>query len=249
MGNEGPDMFGKKRRNEPTVVGLGSVLEGTLRVAAELQIDGKVIGSVFGASDVSVGPEGSVEGELHGDNVAIAGRVEGALAVRGHLQLVPGGVVSGDMRYGSIQIERGAEISGRSGKLEREPAGAGQGAAQAVPEAVERPSRPPEQHPGGSAAKPSGTEVGEQLEDANDSAVHGLQASCAQPAGESVAQPEQPMELAERSGGIAPAATGDSEPAAPGQARTPDGAPEGHDGKRAEPAQSTDPPRSDLSVH
>ena len=71
-----------RKRDEETVLAKGASLRGDLRVEGNLQINGRVDGTIDAQGKVLVGPEGSVQGELRGETVTVAGRVEGEVAAR-----------------------------------------------------------------------------------------------------------------------------------------------------------------------
>jgi cytoskeletal protein CcmA (bactofilin family) len=109
-------MFGSKARSssasEPTVIGKGTVIEGTIKVLGRVQVDGQIDGTLIAEGHVSVGPTGSVLGELVAEELAVGGRVEGRVNVRDHLHIAPGGLARGEVRYGSLQVDRGGVIDG-----------------------------------------------------------------------------------------------------------------------------------------
>jgi cytoskeletal protein CcmA (bactofilin family) len=107
-------MFGKKAGSaaEPTVIGRGAVIEGKVRASGPIQIDGHVEGALQVEGQVSVGPSGTVTGELVADDVVVGGRVQGKVFARAHLHVASGGSVRGEVRYGSLQIDRGGVIDG-----------------------------------------------------------------------------------------------------------------------------------------
>ena len=107
-------MFGKKKRGGPTLIGEGSELEGTLHALEGLQVDGTVEGTVEVQGGMSVGPKGILKGEVRADTAAVAGRVEGRLVVDGHLHLLATGHLEGEISYGTLQVETGGELSGRT---------------------------------------------------------------------------------------------------------------------------------------
>ena len=96
---------------EPTVIGRGSRVAGTLRLKGRVQIDGEVEGHVF-ADDghVSIGPSGSVVGELSAAELVVGGRVEGKVRVTGLVHVVQGGSAIGALQYASIQVDRGGTL-------------------------------------------------------------------------------------------------------------------------------------------
>jgi cytoskeletal protein CcmA (bactofilin family) len=111
-------MFGKKgaATGSVTMVAKGDALEGTLRIAGQLHVDGEIVGSVIAEGPVSIGPEGKVKGEVRGQDVAIAGRVEGVVRAKGSLHMLPTGVVEGDAYFQTLQVDRGGVIYGHTGK-------------------------------------------------------------------------------------------------------------------------------------
>jgi cytoskeletal protein CcmA (bactofilin family) len=120
-------MFGKKttaNSAEPTVIGRGAIIEGTVRASGPIQVDGQIEGTLQVDGQVSVGPHGAITGELIADEIVIGGRAHGKVSARGHLHVAAGGSVRGEVRYGSLQIDRGGVIDGNTGQgeTEEEPA-------------------------------------------------------------------------------------------------------------------------------
>jgi len=96
---------------EPTVIGRGSRVAGTLRVKGRVQIDGEVEGHVFAeGGHVSIGPSGSVVGELSAAELVVGGRIEGTVRVTGLVHVVSGGSAIGMLQYSGIQVDRGGAL-------------------------------------------------------------------------------------------------------------------------------------------
>ncbi|WP_250265939.1 bactofilin family protein [Rhodovastum atsumiense] len=93
-----------------TVIGADTVLEGTIRAAGNLRIEGSVTGTVI-ADRVAVGEEGRVEGAIEAGSVRIAGEVKGSVAAR-EIDVLRAARVDADMSYTEIAIERGARVRG-----------------------------------------------------------------------------------------------------------------------------------------
>jgi cytoskeletal protein CcmA (bactofilin family) len=106
-------MFGSKAE-EPTVIGRGAVIEGTVRVRGRVQVDGRVDGTLEVEGTLSVGPEGRVRGEVIADDIAVGGEIEGKVTAKKHLHVVRSGKVRGEVRYDTLQIDRGAVLDGRT---------------------------------------------------------------------------------------------------------------------------------------
>jgi cytoskeletal protein CcmA (bactofilin family) len=108
-------MFGNKSRSEsaePTVIGSGTVVEGSIRVGGPIQVDGQIDGALIAEGDAAIGRTGSVLGDVFADDLMIAGRVEGNVTVRDHLHVASGGSMLGEARYGSLQVDRGGVLAG-----------------------------------------------------------------------------------------------------------------------------------------
>ena len=104
----------RSKNAEPTVVGQGSRIEGSVRASGRVQIDGCIEGKLEVDGDVSIGPTGAIVGEVIADEIAVGGRVEGKLSARKHLYVAATGSVQGEICYGSLQVERGAVLDGRT---------------------------------------------------------------------------------------------------------------------------------------
>jgi cytoskeletal protein CcmA (bactofilin family) len=74
-------MFGSKSE-EPTVIGRGAVIEGTVRVRGRVQVDGRVEGTLEVEGMLSVGPEGRVSGEVIAEDIAVGGEFEGKITAK-----------------------------------------------------------------------------------------------------------------------------------------------------------------------
>ena len=107
-------MFGSKKANpsEPTVIGKGAVIEGTVRVLGPVQVDGEIDGSLLAEGHVSVGPTGIIMGDVVAEDLALGGRIEGRIEVRKHLYIAPGASARGEVRYGTLQVDRGGVLDG-----------------------------------------------------------------------------------------------------------------------------------------
>jgi cytoskeletal protein CcmA (bactofilin family) len=95
-----------------TMIGEGTVFEGSLRVESDIRIGGQIIGTLQVGGRVIVAPEGSVEGEMQATEADISGRVEGDLDVEGRLILRGTGRVEGNVRTARLIVEEGAVFNG-----------------------------------------------------------------------------------------------------------------------------------------
>jgi cytoskeletal protein CcmA (bactofilin family) len=117
-------MFGnssKSRPHEPSLIGKGALIEGTVRVSGPVQVDGRIDGGLISDGHVAIGPTGSVSGELVAAELVVAGSVDGRVSVSGYLHVTAGGSACGEVHYGSLQVDRGGVLSGSTLQDEHTP--------------------------------------------------------------------------------------------------------------------------------
>ena len=94
------------------VVGRDITLTGEIADCDILVVEGKVSASLRGSQRIEIAEDGVFEGNLDIDVAEIKGRFEGELVARDRLIIRRTGRVSGLIRYGEIEIERGGRVSG-----------------------------------------------------------------------------------------------------------------------------------------
>lgn len=87
------------------------VIEGDIDSAGPVDVEGKVLGQVR-APDILIAPTGILEGTAVAHDLAVQGRISGAITAR-NVSLTNTAVVLADIRHESIAIESGAEVEGR----------------------------------------------------------------------------------------------------------------------------------------
>jgi cytoskeletal protein CcmA (bactofilin family) len=111
-------MFTNKKAQPPirTLIGEGSVLQGEIRFADGLRIDGEVRGDVIAndgtASVVVISERAKVIGRIHAAHVIINGEVQGPIESHQLLELQPKARVIGDIRYEALEMHQGAQVDG-----------------------------------------------------------------------------------------------------------------------------------------
>ena len=114
-------MFGSKKRQDSqsgtTLIARNTRVEGALRYAGDLHIEGHVAGDIYaedGAhSVVKILENGRVDGEVHSTEVVVNGHVAGDIHATKQLYLAEKAVIEGNVHYATIEIERGAQINGK----------------------------------------------------------------------------------------------------------------------------------------
>src|ERR1700722_6328093 len=113
-------MFKKREKNSAaqidTLIGRNTSVQGDIVFSGGLHIDGHVTGSVratAAAGQLSVSEHGVVEGSVGAPQVVLNGRVDGDIVGPERVVLGAKARVRGNVYYGVIEMELGAEISGK----------------------------------------------------------------------------------------------------------------------------------------
>lgn len=96
-----------------TIIGAGTVINGDIKSDGDIRIDGLLNGNLFAKAKIFIGPEGAVEGDIHGDQADILGKVTGQIRIKELLQLLAKCDVKGDIFSGKLQVEPTASFNGR----------------------------------------------------------------------------------------------------------------------------------------
>lgn len=100
-----------------TLIASGTSVRGDIHFSGRLYVSGAVTGNMTADEGVAgtlfVDEGGSVEGDIQAAHVIIAGRVEGNVLAREHLEIASTGRVSGDASYKQLGVELGGVVDGR----------------------------------------------------------------------------------------------------------------------------------------
>jgi cytoskeletal protein CcmA (bactofilin family) len=94
------------------IIGREIALSGEITACDWLIVEGRVEANLMNCRDLDIAESGEFKGSASIEDAEISGRFEGNLVVRKLLLIKAGGRVSGTIRYGEIEIERGGQISG-----------------------------------------------------------------------------------------------------------------------------------------
>ena len=99
-----------------TLIGAATRIEGRMVVNKSIRLDGTIEGSIESSTDtqvtVAIGHSGLVHGDVRAHRVLVNGQVDGNIYAREKCELHETSRVKGDIHYGLLGIEHGAEILG-----------------------------------------------------------------------------------------------------------------------------------------
>jgi len=108
--------FDRKKNDSSEWTGFieqGVRLEGKLEAPGTFRIDSALKGTVTSDDTLVLGEHASVEGQIHGNRVMIAGRFDGVIRARGRVEIQPNAIVTGEIHSPCLVIEPGAIFDGQ----------------------------------------------------------------------------------------------------------------------------------------
>jgi cytoskeletal protein CcmA (bactofilin family) len=116
-----PDRYGGKR----LIVGQGIRLSGEISSCDRLVVEGAVEATLNDTLALEIAESGRFTGGCEVEEADISGVYEGDLTVRKRLFVRGTGKLTGTVRYGELELERGGQIAGNISVLSATSGGAG----------------------------------------------------------------------------------------------------------------------------
>lgn len=128
------------RARKESLIAADITIEGKIEGTGSVRIAGKFKGDVNVQGDLNIEVGAKLTGGVRADKVVIAGELEGNIENASCVELLPTGVVVGDVKSGSLTVAAGARMRGQvdfgwdDGKTPRsgKPQGAGNPAESGV---------------------------------------------------------------------------------------------------------------------
>jgi len=87
-------------------------LEGTMEVPGTFRLEAQVKGTVISSGSLTLGEGARVEGQIEGNHVVVCGRFDGVLYAKGRVEILPNGIVTGEIHAPCVVIEAGGIFDG-----------------------------------------------------------------------------------------------------------------------------------------
>jgi cytoskeletal protein CcmA (bactofilin family) len=94
------------------VIGREIVLNGKIASCDRLVVEGQVEAKMKDCREIEITETGAFKGQVEFDRADISGIFEGDLTARDHLVVRATGRITGKVRFGELEIERGGQIIG-----------------------------------------------------------------------------------------------------------------------------------------
>jgi cytoskeletal protein CcmA (bactofilin family) len=110
----GPAQAGQKTPAEVkrAVIGPNIRIQGELSGDEDLVVEGRVEGKISVSKGLRIGPQAQVNAEVKAHHVVIAGRIVGNVTAVEKVELLPSGILEGNIRSPKIAIAEGAQFKG-----------------------------------------------------------------------------------------------------------------------------------------
>ena len=99
-------------------------IKGTVTFVADLVSHGKIEGEIQSEGQLTIGPTGTMNGDIMAGRVSVHGVVNGNITVQDRCELKGNAQLIGDLESPSLVIEEGATFIGRSNVRPKQVGGA-----------------------------------------------------------------------------------------------------------------------------
>ena len=95
-----------------SVIAADLVIEGKIEGAGHVRIAGKFKGDVKVQGNLTIDQGARVSGGVSAQKVSLAGELDGNIDAAQQVELLPSGVINGDVKAGSLTVAAGSRIRG-----------------------------------------------------------------------------------------------------------------------------------------
>lgn len=117
-------MFGSNKSNRDghlvvdALIGAQVVIRGDVEFSGGLYVEGTILGKVIAqdgatTATLTLAEQGSIEGEIRAHVVVLSGRLDGDVHASERVELTPSARVTGNIHYQVVEMNAGAQLTGR----------------------------------------------------------------------------------------------------------------------------------------
>ncbi len=106
--------FESDKSEEITKISHGVKIEGKITSSGNIRVDGEIQGDIIAQSNVTIGEQGQVSGQINADVITIGGKVSGTVRAKEKLVLESKANLKGDIFAKILMVEAGAKFDGNS---------------------------------------------------------------------------------------------------------------------------------------
>lgn len=102
------------KSDETTIISNGVKIEGKIASSGNIRVDGEIQGDIISQSNVTVGENGQVNGQINAAVISIGGNVSGTVKAKEKLILDSKANLKGDIFTKILVVGAGAKFEGKS---------------------------------------------------------------------------------------------------------------------------------------
>ncbi len=102
----------KEGETKRLTVGRDIILSGEITSCDVLVVEGRVEATLSNSHAIEISSTGHFKGKAEIDEADISGSFDGTLTVRNRMLVRATGKITGTVRYGQLEVERGGEVTG-----------------------------------------------------------------------------------------------------------------------------------------
>lgn len=102
------------RTRKESLIAADITIEGKIEGTGSVRIAGKFKGDVNVQGDLNIEVGAKLTGGVRADKVVVAGELEGNIENASRVELLPTGVIVGDVKAGSLTVAAGARMRGQA---------------------------------------------------------------------------------------------------------------------------------------
>lgn len=110
----GPRRAATRSEAKESVIAADITIEGTIEGAGHVRLAGRFKGDVHIQGDLTIDIGAKLTGSVRANSVAIAGDVEGNIESAARVELLETGVLTGDLKAGTLTVAAGSRMRGRA---------------------------------------------------------------------------------------------------------------------------------------
>jgi cytoskeletal protein CcmA (bactofilin family) len=87
--------------------------DGTIEVPGTFRLEAQVKGNIISSGSLMLGEGARVEGQIEGNQVVVCGRFDGVIIAKSRVEILPKGIVTGEIHAPCVVIEPGGIFDGQ----------------------------------------------------------------------------------------------------------------------------------------
>jgi len=95
-----------------SLIASGLTIEGKINGKGHVRVAGKFKGDVHVEGDLHIDTDAKVEGQVKAGEVIVNGELQGNIEGAKHVDLKQGGIITGDIKAGTLTVAAGARMRG-----------------------------------------------------------------------------------------------------------------------------------------